>query len=159
MHPRPGNPIDPKHGHARKWTGKIARRHKISDHRPNRDAASGGNGKGNQRTGVWIYTKKTLESPGRQTTGHLHQQPKFKRIYRGRETNICHFRHESEELLKHGGWKGYYLGRCERRDLEGRRDHGSRVNLVLLLHDILTSKLKGDSKTELGRLLERKEDN
>lgn len=66
---------------------------------------------------------------------------------------------ESEELLKHGGRKGYYLGRCERRALEGRRNHAGGVNLVLLLHDILTSKLKGDGKTELSRLLGKKETN
>lgn len=65
---------------------------------------------------------------------------------------------ESEELLKHGGRKGYYLGHGERRALEGRRNHAGGVNLVLLLHDILASKLKGDGKTELSRLLEKKKE-
>ena len=63
---------------------------------------------------------------------------------------------ESEELLKHGGRKGYYLGCGERRASEGRRNHAGGVNLVLLLHDILPSKLKGDGKTELSRLLEKR---
>lgn len=55
--------------------------------------------------------KKMVESPWRQTTGHLHQQPKFKRIYRGRETTYVISDMESEELLKHGRRKGYYLRR------------------------------------------------
>lgn len=130
-------------------------RHKISDHRPNRDAASG---RKSRNRGVNLYKKK-LESPWRQKTGHMHQQPKFKRIYRGRETTYVISDMASEELLKHGGRMGYYLRQCERKALEGRRDHAGRVNLVLLLHDILTSKLKGDSKTELSRLLEKKKRN
>lgn len=54
-----------------------------------------------------------------------------------------------------GGERVIISGAGERGDLEGRRNHASRVNLFLLLHDILTSKLKGDGKTELSRLLER----
>lgn len=54
-----------------------------------------------------------------------------------------------------GGERVIISDEGERGDLEGRRNHASRVNLVLLLHDILTSKLKGDGKTELSRLLER----
>lgn len=58
-----------------------------------------------------------------------------------------------------GGERVIISGEGERRDLEGRRNHAGRVDLVLLLHDILTSKLKGDGKTELSRLLGRKKRN
>lgn len=114
---------DPKHGHARKWTGKIARRHKISDHKPNRDAASGGNGKGNQRTGVWIYTNKKVGismAPNNWSPAPVTQiQEEIPR----KGDNICHFRHGEGRTTK--TWEAKGLLSQARREERFRREEES----------------------------------
>lgn len=80
---------------------------------------------------------------------HLHQQPKIKRMYRNMETS---FQTMEGRTTKTRGSKEV-LSRGRGESLEGGRDHGGRVSLLLLLHQVFTSQLEGDGETELGGLL------
>jgi hypothetical protein len=105
-----------------------------------------------KKRGVNLYKKHLNLQGAKQPPAPVTQ---IQRIYR--RDIICRSRRWRGRTTKTGGRKSYYLEGLERGDgsLEGRRDHGGGVSLLLLLHQVLASKLQGNSETELGGLLEQ----